>query len=535
MLAATVIATSAAFFARLGFYSDDWGALGFFTTTADKSPLGLIREFLKRTPGEADSSGEPGDSLLAVPPETCALPRGEHPRFCLRDYFVLSVPDSHWTPAHPRVHVASVFALLPHYATDRLWYAAFQANLSVTLYFLSLYSGLRAISSSRTHRWLWMAVATVSMLCSLLAYEVVAPFFLLNPPVLWYCGRRAASKPEGTSRAFLLFSSFLPTMLALGLGFTYKVLFTDRTGVSGDYRAWVTRLARECYFFHYVAFGVELPSKVGHILTTYFNPGLVYGAVVLGIGVAIYLFRITPGSALMSIGRVDWIKAIAAGFFLTGLGTSVFLYTQNIGFHETGISTRMAIAASVGTALAFLGIIGLTSSLLHWTAPVRIAFCVAIATLCASGFLIINTVAHFWVVASERQAEIISAIREDFPSLPPKTTLLLEGVCRYIGPGIVFETYWDAKGMLRVYYGDRTLDADVLANTTEVKEDGIHTSMYGDVTVHSYQENLTIYNVRRRRSEQIRNMAEGKRYVDAFGSDIQDCQPGREGAQAKIF
>jgi hypothetical protein len=89
--------------------------------------------------------------------------------------------------------------------------------------------------------------------------------------------------------------------------------------------------------------------------------------------------------------------------------------------------------------------------------------------------------------------------------------------------------------MLRVYYSDRTLDADVFTNTTEVKEDGIHTKMYDEVTVHSYEENLTVYNVRRRHSERIRNMDEGKRYVDTFGSDIHDCQPGREGAQAKIF
>ncbi|HEY1754602.1 MAG TPA: hypothetical protein VGG72_04350 [Bryobacteraceae bacterium] len=535
VLAATVIATSAASVSRLGFYSDDWGALGIFTTSPDKSLFGLIREFLEKTPGRPIQAVNQAVLfwLFGLKPLLYHL-ENTLVFICAILLFYLCLTRI----GLPRILTFTwplVFALLPHYVTDRLWYAAFQANLSVALYFLSLYSGLRSISTSGARRAVWGAVAMASMLCSLLAYEVVAPFFLLNLPVLWYCGRRSASKPEATSRIYYLFSIFLPTVLALGLGFTYKVLFTDRTGVSGDYKAWVTWLARECYFFHYVTFGLELPAKVNHVLDTYFNPGLAIGAVAMGIALAMYLFPITGGSALASIRRVDWIKTIAVGFLLTGLGTSVFLYTENIGFSETGISTRMAIAASVGTALAFLGIIGLTSSLLHWAAPVRIAFCIAIAALCASGFLIINTVAHFWVEAAERQAEVISAVRQDFPSLPPKTTLILDGVCRYIGPGIVFETYWDVKGMLRVYYSDRTLDADVFTNTTEVKEDGIHTKMYDEVTVHSYEENLTVYNVRRRHSERIRNMDEGKRYVDTFGSDIHDCQPGREGAQAKIF
>jgi hypothetical protein len=535
VLVAVVIATAAANVFRLGFYSDDWGALGIFTTSPDKSLIGLIRGFLEKTPGRPIQGINQAVLfwLFGLRPVLYHI-ENTLIFICAILLFYLCLTRI----GLPRILAFTwplVFALLPHYATDRLWYAAFQANLSVTLYFLSLYSGLRAIAASGRRRAIWNAVAAASMLCSLLAYEVVAPFFLLNLSVLWYCARRAASKQEAASRTYYLFSIFVPTMLALGLGFAYKVLFTDRTGVSGDYKAWVMWLTRECYFFHYGAFGLELPAKVSHVLETYFNPGLVIGAVTMGAVLAIYLLRITGGSTLTSISRLDWIKTAAAGFILTGLGTSVFLYTDSIGFSETGISTRMAIAASVGTALAFLGIIGLTSSLLHWAAPVRIAFCFAIAALCASGFLIINTVAHFWVEAAEHQAEVISALRQDFPSLPPKTTLILDGVCRYIGPGIVFETWWDVRGMLRVNYSDRTLNADIFANTTEVKEDGIHTKMYDEVTVHSYDNNLIIYNVRRRHSEHIRNMDEGKRYVDTFGSDIHDCQPGQEGAQAKIF
>ena len=40
--------------------------------------------------------------------------------------------------------VPLVYALLPHYSTNKLWMAAFQIGLSMTLYFLSLYADLRA-------------------------------------------------------------------------------------------------------------------------------------------------------------------------------------------------------------------------------------------------------------------------------------------------------------------------------------------------------------------------------------------------------
>jgi len=48
--------------------------------------------------------------------------------------------------------VPLTFALLPHYSTDRFWIAAFQANLSICLYFVSLYADLRFVSSAGSRR-----------------------------------------------------------------------------------------------------------------------------------------------------------------------------------------------------------------------------------------------------------------------------------------------------------------------------------------------------------------------------------------------
>lgn len=76
--------------------------------------------------------------------------------------------------------VALVWALLPHYSTDRFWFAAFQANLSMALYFLSLHADLRAVEASGRRVWAWKGIGLAALLGSALSYEVALPLFLVN-------------------------------------------------------------------------------------------------------------------------------------------------------------------------------------------------------------------------------------------------------------------------------------------------------------------------------------------------------------------
>ena len=73
--------------------------------------------------------------------------------------------------------VGLVFSLLPHFSTTRFWYAASQSNLSLALYFLSLYSDLRMLKANYSRRWLWKGIGWVSLLGSVLCYETVLPLF----------------------------------------------------------------------------------------------------------------------------------------------------------------------------------------------------------------------------------------------------------------------------------------------------------------------------------------------------------------------
>src|SRR5262249_27701673 len=105
--------------------------------------------------------------------------------------------------------VPLVYSVLPHYSTDRFWYATFQANLSVALYFLSLFANLKTVQpNGGPGRFLWILVAFVSMIGSGLAYEMVFPLFVLNLAIIWYKGRRATPEVR-TAAKFQLASQLM--------------------------------------------------------------------------------------------------------------------------------------------------------------------------------------------------------------------------------------------------------------------------------------------------------------------------------------
>jgi hypothetical protein len=85
--------------------------------------------------------------------------------------------------------VPLVYGLLPHYSTDRFWVAAFQANLSMALYFTSLHAALRALRTRHARRWTWKLLSLACLLGSTLAYEVALPLFLFSAAVIWLHAR----------------------------------------------------------------------------------------------------------------------------------------------------------------------------------------------------------------------------------------------------------------------------------------------------------------------------------------------------------
>src|SRR5438477_7775667 len=106
----------------------------------------------------------------------------------------------------------------------------------------------------------------------------------------------------------------------------------------------------------------------------------------------------------------------------------------------------------------------------------------------------INTEAEFWVKANQQHQLILSDIHNHFPVLEKGSTLFLDGVCPYEGPGIVFESQWDLKGALQAKYHDGSIKADIVTPRLQVKKDGIYTEIYTFRERYVYQYPMYIYN-----------------------------------------
>jgi hypothetical protein len=135
------------------------------------------------------------------------------------------------------------------------------------------------------------------------------------------------------------------------------------------------------------------------------------------------------------------------------------------------------------------------------------------------GFLITNTDAAFWVKAYRQQQVILADIRMQFPTLPPESTVILDGACLFNGSAIVFKTSWDLAGALIVSYRDPTLRADVRPNL-KIKDDGLISFYHGRaVGNYSYDDRLLLYNFEKKLVYQFTNAEMARRYFQTFHRD----------------
>ena len=526
----------------LGFYSDDWHFLGLLDNSSDQSLFGLIGSVFP------DTRLRPMQTLYVAVPYWLF---GPHPLgYHLINAVVFTITIilfylslSKLLPMRLfMITIPLVYALLPHYSTDRFWYIAFVANLSVGLYFLSLYSDLRAIPAERAHALRWRLVSILGLLCSALAYEVILPLFLLNPFLAWrYSHRfqRPTYRRQPTRRALL--GPLAVNILVIALVTTYKILITRKDasgfvhtfGIYGDYSSHLLRLAVGAIGVNFGSYGIGLPVKVWRDLRFYPDAKILAGTGLIGLTIFVYLYR-TVGRTTIDLAReASYFKLMGFGLVLFVAGYATFLTNGNVEFASSGISNRVAIAAALGVAILFVAMIGWISWVLPSPRIRSNCFCFLVTLLCASGFLLNNTIGAFWVDASRKQQEIIASIRQQFPTLPPDTTLILDGVCPYTGPGIVFECYWDVSGMLRTYYHDPSVHGDIVKRNLQVGEDGLHTRIYGEQKYYPYSDKLFLVDVERNQVHILKDPDAARLLLTL--EETRNCPEGSEGFGARIF
>lgn len=542
-LIAGLVLLSAAFYPwNLGFYSDDWGILSFLNASSDQSLFGLLRSTFETYPYR------PGQAAnLAILYWLFGLaPVGFH----LVNALVLAaigpllylVLRECGQPRLIAVAVPLVFLCLPHYATNRFWYASFAVPVCTVFYLFSLYADLRVVRPGRLHRLAWKALAVGVLLASILTYEVWLPMFFVSPLLVWYRSRRELTPATGPGVGLSLRSAVwlgLPTILAIFAVTVYKVLLTTRlkSATVAEHFTWFWALLRDAVLTTLAGdFGLHLPATLMQIVR-YYPDALIAGlAILCGAVVLGALLRADGGSGGAALRPRPMLVLAAFGVFLFCAGYAIFLASFNAAVSSTGANNRSAIASSAGLAFVIVGLTGWLSSLIRPGGRRLLVFAGSLALACAIGVLIINTVATFWIAASERQQQVLATLQEQVPELPPGTSLLLDGVCPYVGPAPVFETWWDMTGMLRILYNDPSLAGDVVTRKVSLREDGVYTRIYGDLVGPYPYEKLVVFNLQRGQLEPLPGPFAARRYFEMNNPTGEgNCRPSTEGVGEALF
>lgn len=515
----------------LGFYSDDWGFLARMHTAPDSSFPGLLRELYV------------GDLLLRQRPVQVLLlamfyslfglaPLGYHLinslsllTALLLLYAILRELDQSRLVA---LSLPLVYGLLPNYATDRFWLAAFQATFSMSFYFLSLYADLKALDAivklPSSSFW-WKLVSLASLLLSVLAYEVVLPLFLLSPLLHWYKARQRLGRDAGTRLIAkhwpcLMASNFLILFAAVA----YKLLVSVRVGagVEDGIFSHLSFLIFGALRVNYGTYGVALPYILWWILQSAPQIEIIVTAIITTVIVMLYLLHVARQTE-NDLRQERWGRLILLSFAVFGLGYAIFLVNGDVWFTSAAVGNRVAIAATVGVAMTYVGFIGWCSSRLsrHQGG----LFVILVALLCFSGFLISNVLGNFWVKAYQEELRILAAIEEEFPSLAQGSTLLLDGVCPEIGAAIVFNGPVDLGGAVATRYEDPTLRANRVTPELTIDSAGVTIGTFRRETFYPYNEDLWVFHYPKRTVTPLPNEAAAQAYFRNFQGDAA-CPPG---------
>jgi len=537
------ILSSLLYVGGLGFYSDDWSSLATWTSCPDPSYEGLVKCFYR---AEGDASIRPLQILYQTGLYRLfgRRPFGQHALnssliacTLLLLYLALRKFGVNRMLA---MAISLVYGLMPHYSTDRFWIAAGQSNVCMAFCFLSFYSAARILAPDAKYRWAWTLTSVLAMLASLLAYEVSAPLMVLVPVLLYVGFRRSTelspfpASQKRTPRLVLLFS-----LASLTLFVFLKVTLQTRLGFHGKFLHQLGLVLRhavsQSLSFNIGRYGLALPVAAWRAVRGHPDTHVVAFAALAGVAIFVNCFRIACRSrqALPTCG--GWIGLMLLGLVCYGLGFALFAADPNLDFVSTGVENRLTIAASVGTAIWLVGLFGWASSFLPGPRLRAAASTALVALYCASGFAINDTIASYWIEARHRQEEALAEIHKTFATLPSGTTLLVGGVCRYVGPGIVFEGEWDMAGALQILYRDPTLRGNVLNPRLRLQPDSVILPIYTEEKAYFYSDRLILYDAVQKRTFRLTSLEAARDAIRSAAFLEAGCPPGLEGKGAPTF
>jgi hypothetical protein len=526
--------------ASLGFYCDDWDYLGQFTVSPDQTFVGYCLKLFS-TPTR----------LLMRPMHVFYLaglyclfglnPLGYHVvntlMLAATAVAFLFILTELGLPRHLAFGIPLVYSLLPNYSTDRFWCAASQTTLSMAGYAVGFYLALAALRKRNGSFYVWTVLSILALAVGLLAYELVVPLVCLTIVTLWLRGR----KLDIPLPKLLVLSLAMITMLLAVIGFKFSVAhrvlhevlnisqikFTllHLFDVKGRYYNWpyglklVTALQ-----VNYIELGLYLPRAVYRIMSA--KP----------LQLEFYISAVVAGTAFWYVKRIfgggtkTYLRVFAASVIVFIAGYAIFLTSRDIQLTPAGMGNRVNIVAAAGVAMTLVSAGGMSSLLCSERYRSLIfAFLVSAFSFCAC--FVTNGIASYWAAASLQQHAILDSLRTRVTSVEPGTTLLLEGICPYVGPAPVFESYLDFTGALTVLYPNRSLKGDVLKNQTRFSPVGVRTAWFYNPNTYPYGEKLLIYDDANKELYPL--TSQSARRPSALEGSV--CRDQLEGLGVKIF
>jgi hypothetical protein len=530
-LAAVVGISTLPYVRGLGFYYDDYSVLAQLNAAHDQSLVGLyhaVRPLNGQRPLQSLTFAAL-DRLFGL------NPLGYH---IVNAFLLVAVAWLLYLVLRelrlPRllcVALPLVYSTLPHYATNRFWLDAFQITLSGALYLLSFYAGLRALRARPAALAGWLMLAVAAMAASLFAYEVFFPLFALQIGVLWWAARRSPRQVSfarwitigGLAAAIVVVGVVKATLVAERGQNGYQVGFQD--GLAHHLAYLVSGSIKLNVGSYFLAVPYVLWWIMRHRLTGA-NAGVAGAAGLLAFGYVWWIGR-RDREALM--GARHWRGCVRVGLIAFVLGYAIFLTNRQVLFRSAGIDNRVNAAAALGVAAILVGAIGWIAARLTERRGIAL-FSTSIGCIVATGVLIIATLGSFWTSAATEQHAIVSSLQRTAPSLPPSSTVVLDGVCPEIGPAVVFADQWDLRGALALAYHDPSIAADAATEGLRAGSRRLELEMTflgGQSTrTHAYGPHLFIYDFPRRTLHVLRDRSDAARYVASERPSF-NCLPQR--------
>ena len=514
------IISSVPFVSQLGFYYDDWVTLHPFP---HQPVLSAVHEMLNNDSGMRVRPVQTVFTVLNV--EAFGLhPLGYHIVIALLAA-ILSV-CIYLTGIALRIPlilvltITLIFGLLPHYSTDHFWFSSQQAVLCMIFAFLGICAFLRGLALQSRRNTMWLGISTILFALSLLTYEVAVGLIAAAvATALWKKWRALRNSGKPVRSMVRDLAGLLALLIFV---FTVKAMHQSRVPLT---RHSVTRLLEQMPVFIAHAFsqfvrfdfwtyGIRLPKiLVGFYRQNALSPIAIISAIAISLLTAAYLWRKLRTEDIPD--RRICLQMIALSIVLFFLGYALFFPYTSTDFTAAGIPNRIAIASALAPACLLPSGLALICSMLPGSKLQNGTFAVAIGVACGMNSLATSGIAHFWIDASIEQREILNSVVHNRSHIADGDTVLLDGFCRYRGPGIVFEAGWDTTAAIQLALDNFSVRSDVVSTDLRFSDTQVESLFQGEPTGehYPYGSHLLVFNLKNASQTPLNSRADARAYL----------------------